>query len=149
MNHFHVLGTGRRGWANSSKTRTMQLTRSSTTTSLRWQGISRSSTRRKSVSRTAISDSVKTHRLQALALDRTRQNVLAQKASPMTQPTPKVIRCGIPDCDWGTPFSVFGEEIEDCCRQYRKHCIDRHRRNPTNRAFLLVRPAGADVHADD
>jgi hypothetical protein len=39
----------------------------------------------------------------------------------MAQPTPKVIRCGIPDCDWGTPFSVLGEEIEDCRRQYRKH----------------------------
>jgi hypothetical protein len=27
----------------------------------------------------------------------------------MTQPTPKVIRCGILDCDWGTPFSILLE----------------------------------------
>jgi hypothetical protein len=55
----------------------------------------------------------------------------------MTQPTSKFIRCGIPDCDWGTPFSVLGEEIEECRRQYRKHCIDRHQMHPddTDRVF--------------
>jgi hypothetical protein len=37
------------------------------------------------------------------------------------------VRCGTPDCDWGTPLSNFSEpEVSRCRRQFREHCIERH-----------------------
>ena len=34
------------------------------------------------------------------------------------------IRCGTPDCDWGTPRPGFGEGKWDRCRhEFREHCI--------------------------
>jgi hypothetical protein len=32
---------------------------------------------------------------------------------------------------------VLGEEIEECRRQYRKHCIDRHQLNPDDTERVL------------
>jgi hypothetical protein len=37
------------------------------------------------------------------------------------------VRCGTPDCDWGTPLSRFSEsQLSRCRRQFREHCIERH-----------------------
>jgi hypothetical protein len=37
------------------------------------------------------------------------------------------VRCGSPDCDWGTPLPGFSESEWDRCRhQFREHCIERH-----------------------
>jgi hypothetical protein len=37
------------------------------------------------------------------------------------------VRCGTPDCDWGTPLSSFSESgLSRCRRQFREHCIERH-----------------------
>jgi hypothetical protein len=41
------------------------------------------------------------------------------------------VRCGIPDCDWGTPLSSFDEDQLSRCRlEFREHCIERHGLNP-------------------
>jgi hypothetical protein len=54
----------------------------------------------------------------------------------MTFPKPRThtethIRCGIADCDWGTPFSGFSEgEVSRCRRLFREHCIERHGLDP-------------------
>jgi hypothetical protein len=39
-----------------------------------------------------------------------------------------VIRCGTPDCDWGHRVSdvVDNEQLQLCCSEFRKHCIQRH-----------------------
>jgi hypothetical protein len=45
----------------------------------------------------------------------------------------KHIRCGSPDCDWGTPLSSFSEsQLNKCRRLFREHCIDRHGLNPND-----------------
>jgi hypothetical protein len=41
------------------------------------------------------------------------------------------VRCGTPDCDWGTPLSSFStSEIDRCRLQFREHCIKRHGLDP-------------------
>ena len=56
----------------------------------------------------------------------------------MTDPEPLIsakthVRCGSPDCDWGTPLSSFSEsELSRCRRQFREHCIERHGLDPNN-----------------
>jgi len=41
------------------------------------------------------------------------------------------VRCGTPDCDWGTPLPGFGEgDLDRCCREFREHCIGRHGLDP-------------------
>jgi hypothetical protein len=39
------------------------------------------------------------------------------------------IRCGTPDCEWGTPFVGF-EQLDGCRERFRQHCIERHRLAP-------------------
>ena len=39
----------------------------------------------------------------------------------------KIIRCGIPDCDWGHKVQELSEELLDhCYSEFRKHCIQIH-----------------------
>jgi hypothetical protein len=43
------------------------------------------------------------------------------------------VRCGTPDCDWGTPLSSFSAgQLSRCRRQFRKHCIERHGLDPND-----------------
>jgi hypothetical protein len=43
------------------------------------------------------------------------------------------VRCGSPDCDWGTPMPGFSESEWDRCRhEFRKHCIKRHGLDPND-----------------
>jgi hypothetical protein len=43
------------------------------------------------------------------------------------------VRCGTPDCDWGTPLSGFSEDELDRCRhEFREHCVDRHGLDPND-----------------
>ena len=50
----------------------------------------------------------------------------------MTHPKPPAsakthVRCGTPDCDWGTPLSSFdANQVDECRRRFREHCIERH-----------------------
>ena len=53
----------------------------------------------------------------------------------MTAPklSAKTVRCGTPDCDWGTPLSNFSERaVSRCRRQFREHCIARHGLDPND-----------------
>jgi hypothetical protein len=47
-----------------------------------------------------------------------------------TKPLPRSkthVRCGHPDCDWGTPFTGFEkEEMDRSIDLFRMHCIHRH-----------------------
>jgi hypothetical protein len=37
------------------------------------------------------------------------------------------IRCGTPDCDWGTPLvDLSADQLERYRREFREHCIERH-----------------------
>jgi hypothetical protein len=37
------------------------------------------------------------------------------------------VRCGSPDCDWGTPLSSSSaSEVDRYLREFREHCIKRH-----------------------
>jgi hypothetical protein len=36
------------------------------------------------------------------------------------------VRCGSPDCDWGTPMPDISERQLSQCRRFREHCIERH-----------------------
>ncbi len=67
-------------------------------------------------------------------------------ASSLTR-TKTYIRCGNPDCDWGTPLPGFSEGEWDRCRdEFREHCIERRGLDsPRHRTNLLVRPG--DAHA--
>jgi hypothetical protein len=41
------------------------------------------------------------------------------------------VRCGTPDCDWGTPLIRFNEsETDRWRREFREHCIERHGLDP-------------------
>jgi len=43
------------------------------------------------------------------------------------------VRCGSPDCDWGTPVSSLGtDQYSRCCREFREHCIERHGLDPAD-----------------
>lgn len=43
------------------------------------------------------------------------------------------VRCGSPDCDWGTPISDFSErELDRCRHEFREHCIERHGLDPND-----------------
>jgi hypothetical protein len=43
------------------------------------------------------------------------------------------VRCGTPDCDWGTPLSSFREsQLSRCRRQFREHCIERRGLDPND-----------------
>jgi hypothetical protein len=43
------------------------------------------------------------------------------------------VRCGSPDCDWGTPMPGFSEgELDRCRDDFRKHCIERHGLDPAD-----------------
>ena len=48
----------------------------------------------------------------------------------MTAPkvSAKIVRCGTPDCDWGTPLPSFNED--QLSKEFRQHCIERHGLNP-------------------
>jgi hypothetical protein len=51
----------------------------------------------------------------------------------MTAPklSPKMVRCGTPDCDWGTPLPCFDEDQLNRCRvEFREHRIARHGLDP-------------------
>jgi hypothetical protein len=51
--------------------------------------------------------------------------------SPSCTKTP--IRCESPDCDRGTPASSFdARHLSRCRREFRKHCIERHRLDPND-----------------
>ena len=39
------------------------------------------------------------------------------------------VRCGTPDCDWGTPLTSLGKtELS----RFREHCIERHGLDPND-----------------
>ncbi len=41
------------------------------------------------------------------------------------------IRCGSPDCDWGTPVpSLDPSQLSRCRREFREHRIERHGLDP-------------------
>ena len=43
------------------------------------------------------------------------------------------VRCGSPDCDWGTPLSSLGEnQLSRCRSRFREHCIERHGLDPND-----------------
>jgi hypothetical protein len=43
------------------------------------------------------------------------------------------VRCGTPDCDWGTPLANFSAgQLKRCRREFRKHCIERHGLDPND-----------------
>jgi hypothetical protein len=43
------------------------------------------------------------------------------------------VRCGHPDCDWGTPMPGFSEgEVDRCRHEFREHCIERHGLDPND-----------------
>jgi hypothetical protein len=43
------------------------------------------------------------------------------------------VRCGSPDCDWGTPLSSFSEsQLSQCRRLFRERCIERHGLDPND-----------------
>lgn len=47
----------------------------------------------------------------------------------LTYPAPAIthLRCGTPDCDWGTPIGPAGpEQWERCYEAFRVHCIEWH-----------------------
>jgi hypothetical protein len=47
------------------------------------------------------------------------------------------IRCGTPDCDWGTPvLALDADELDRCRAQFREHCIERHGLDPADRERL-------------
>ena len=51
----------------------------------------------------------------------------------LTKPRPRTkthVRCGSPDCDWGTPLSTFSER--QLRREFREHCIKRHGLDPND-----------------
>jgi hypothetical protein len=57
-------------------------------------------------------------------------------SKPHAHPKPQ-IRCGVPDCDWGSPLSSFSEsQWSRCRRQFRKHCIERHGLDPNDHERL-------------
>jgi hypothetical protein len=37
------------------------------------------------------------------------------------------VRCGTPDCECGVPQST---QLDECRRQFREHCIERHGLDP-------------------
>lgn len=48
------------------------------------------------------------------------------RTKPLT-PTKTHVRCGSPDCDWGTPLSsLSASQLSRCRRQFREHCTERH-----------------------
>ncbi len=54
------------------------------------------------------------------------------------------VRCGSPDCDWGTPMPGFKEgELDRCRHEFREHCIERHGLDPKD----TERIAGFDLEA--
>ena len=43
------------------------------------------------------------------------------------------VRCGSPDCDWGTPMPGLSEgELNRCRREFREHCVERHKLDPND-----------------
>jgi hypothetical protein len=41
------------------------------------------------------------------------------------------VRCGTPDCDWGTPVSsLSASQLSRMRRRFREHCIKRHGLDP-------------------
>jgi hypothetical protein len=40
------------------------------------------------------------------------------------------VRCGTPDCDWGTPLPSNEDQLSRCHQEFREHCIERHGMNP-------------------
>jgi hypothetical protein len=42
----------------------------------------------------------------------------------------KTVRCGTPDCEWGTPLHSFNDDLSRCRREFREHCIERHGLHP-------------------
>jgi hypothetical protein len=44
--------------------------------------------------------------------------------------SPKMVRCGTPDCDSGTPLPSNEDQLSRCRREFREHCIERHGLNP-------------------
>jgi len=44
-----------------------------------------------------------------------------------------LIRCGTPHCEWGLHLAdISGQEMERCRREFRAHCIQRHRLDPAD-----------------
>jgi hypothetical protein len=40
-------------------------------------------------------------------------------------PDPIIIRCSVPDCDWGFEATDSGQ-MDQCYRAYEQHCIEMH-----------------------
>jgi hypothetical protein len=51
----------------------------------------------------------------------------AVSSSTMAHATTIVIRCGVPDCDWGFQMWGLSELAFDACyARFRKHCFELH-----------------------
>src|SRR5580658_8853037 len=49
------------------------------------------------------------------------------------------VRCGTPDCDWGTPLPSFGEDqLSRCRREFREHGVERHGLNPEDTVRIIA-----------
>lgn len=48
---------------------------------------------------------------------------------PNRKPPTTYVRCGIPDCDWGTPVQGF-DQLHACRELFRQHCVECHGVNP-------------------
>ena len=52
---------------------------------------------------------------------------------PKVRKATKHVRCGTPDCDWGTPLlDLTGGQLDRCRREFRRHCIERHGLDPAD-----------------
>jgi hypothetical protein len=57
----------------------------------------------------------------------------------MARATTYVIRCGVPDCDWGFQVLDSGKLTLDACYvQFRKHCFQFHGLTEDNVGGALV-----------
>jgi hypothetical protein len=50
-------------------------------------------------------------------------------------PTPKIIRCSVPDCDWGFELSN-SDRMEQCYEAYRLHCVEMHGIRADSKSFM-------------
>jgi hypothetical protein len=51
-----------------------------------------------------------------------------------TMPAKTHVRCGIVDCDWGTPLSsLSASQLNGCRHKFREHCIERHGLDPNEK----------------
>jgi hypothetical protein len=52
-------------------------------------------------------------------------DIVAKRQYPAEMPDPAIIRCAVPDCDWGFEIMDFSR-MDQCYRAYGRHCIEIH-----------------------